>query len=442
MKLKLLLLATTMISAAPVLPALAASDSPFVVAQASDQDQRREERQKAREQRQQERQDTREQRQQERRDQRQEERQKAQQERQEERREQRQEERQKAQQQRQEERREQRQDAREQRQEERREQRREERREERREQARDDAAIIRGRGQRFDDLRRERREERQGDRIVIREPGGRAIIRENGRAFITSNDANRFRIIGGNNARFERRGNEQVTIINRPGGVQIFTAVDDNGRLLRRWRRGQDGREVIIIDNRPRRPGASFVIQLAPPVIRIPREQYIVNIRNAQPAAIYAALTAPPVEAIERPYSLDEIRYSPELLARMPRVDVDTVTFDTGAWEINPAQIDRLAVIAISMKRVLDANPDEVFLIEGHTDATGDAMDNLSLSDRRAESVAILLSEQFGIPPENLTTQGYGAERPLIETSGPELANRRVTVRRITPLLTGQSAAR
>jgi len=81
----------------------------------------------------------------------------------------------------------------------------------------------------------------------------------------------------------------------------------------------------------------------------------------------------------------------------------------------------------------------EVFLIEGHTDAVGSDIDNLSLSDRRAESVALVLSQQFGVPPENLTTQGYGAHYLKIPTPAPERANRRVTVRRITPLLTGQN---
>jgi len=51
--------------------------------------------------------------------------------------------------------------------------------------------------------------------------------------------------------------------------------------------------------------------------------------------------------------------------------------------------------------RVLRRNPDEVFLIEGHTDAVGSDVDNLSLSDRRASSVAQILSETFGVPPEN-----------------------------------------
>jgi outer membrane protein OmpA-like peptidoglycan-associated protein len=35
--------------------------------------------------------------------------------------------------------------------------------------------------------------------------------------------------------------------------------------------------------------------------------------------------------------------------------------------------------------------------IEGHTDAVGSEVDNLSLSDRRAESVALVFSQQFGV---------------------------------------------
>ena len=65
-------------------------------------------------------------------------------------------------------------------------------------------------------------------------------------------------------------------------------------------------------------------------------------------------------------------------------------------------------------------------------------MDNLSLSDRRAESVAVALTQQFRVPAENLSTQGYGEQYLKIPTDGPERTNRRVTVRRITPLLSGQ----
>ena len=91
--------------------------------------------------------------------------------------------------------------------------------------------------------------------------------------------------------------------------------------------------------------------------------------------------------------------------------------------------------IARAMHRVLDRSPGELFLIEGHTDAVGSEIDNLSLSDRRAETVAIILTDEFGIPAENLTTQGYGEEYLKEMTDGPSWINRRVGVRRITPLL-------
>ena len=294
---------------------------------------------------------------------------------------------------------------------------------------------------RLDDVRGARREVREGDRVMIQEPG-RVIIREDGRTIIRHSEVDRFRWQA-RDVRVERRGADTVTVFERQDGSRIYTVTDESGRLLRRYRRASDGREIIIIDNRysgPPRVGGYF-IDLPPPVIRIPRERYIVDAQYARPDDIYGALWAAPVEHIERPYTLDEIRYSPRLLERMPRVDLDTVTFDTGSWEVTPDQVERLAVIADGINRAIAANPSEVFLVEGHTDAVGSDVDNLSLSDRRAELVALVLSQQFGVPAENLTTQGYGEQYLKVPTQDPERANRRVTVRRITPLLTGQNEA-
>jgi outer membrane protein OmpA-like peptidoglycan-associated protein len=293
--------------------------------------------------------------------------------------------------------------------------------------------------QRLDDVRAARREVREGNRLLIEEPG-RVIIQEGGQTIIRHNEADRFRWQA-QDVHIERRGADTVTVFERPDGARIYTVTDESGRLLRRYRRLPDGREIIIIDNRysgPPNPFGYFV-DLPPPVIHIPRERYIVEDEYARPDDIYYALWAGPVDYIDRPYTLDEIRYSLPLRERMPRVDLDTVTFDTGSWEVAPDQVERLAVIADGINRAIAANPSEVFLIEGHTDAVGSDIDNLSLSDRRAESVALVLSQQFGVPPENLTTQGYGAHYLKVPTPGPERANRRVTVRRITPLLTGQS---
>ena len=297
---------------------------------------------------------------------------------------------------------------------------------------------------RMEELRGERRESTEGGRTIIREPD-RTIIREGGQTIIRHSEVDRFRY-GAQDVRMERRGNDNVTIVVRPGGDRVVTVVDENGFLLRRSRILPDGREIIIIDNRPRGSGfvagggyGGFFVNLQPPVIRIPRERYIVEDDQASPALLYETLIAPPLERIERRYSLDEIRYTAPLRDRMRRIDLDTVTFDTGSWELSPDQVQRLAAIADGLNRAIQQNPSEVFLIEGYTDAVGSDVDNLSLSDRRAESVAIALTQQFGVPAENLSTQGYGEQYLKIPTDAPERANRRVTVRRITPLLTGQN---
>jgi OmpA-OmpF porin, OOP family len=293
--------------------------------------------------------------------------------------------------------------------------------------------------QRLDQLRNERQQTQVGNQTVIVEQN-RTIIREGGRDFIRHDEADRFRF----NARevnVERRGNNTVTVVVRPDGARIVTEVDDSGRLLRRVRRDAAGREVILIDNNfePRGPGyAGFFVELPPPVIRVPRELYIREAARATAEDIYLTLMAPPVDRIERHYALDEIRYSEPLRARMPRVDIDTVNFESGSWEITPDQSERLAFVAQGIMRAIQRNPREVFLVEGYTDATGNDVDNLSLSDRRAESVAVMLTNQFNVPAENLTTQGYGKQFLKIPTDGPERANRRVAVRRITPLLAGQ----
>ena len=92
----------------------------------------------------------------------------------------------------------------------------------------------------------------------------------------------------------------------------------------------------------------------------------------------------------------------------MRRVDLDDINFEFGAWAV-----DRLARV---LNSILRRRPEEVFLIEGHTDAVGSDGDNLTLSDRRAEAVAVILSDQFEVSPENLTTQGYGEQFLKVDT--------------------------
>ncbi|MDB5611480.1 MAG: hypothetical protein JWP25_8380 [Bradyrhizobium sp.] len=294
----------------------------------------------------------------------------------------------------------------------------------------------------MDDFRGARRETQEGGRTVFTEPG-RVIVRDpSGQSFIRHDEDERFRF-GARDIQTQRVGNDTRTVVIRPDGSQIVTVVGNDGQLLRRIRRDREGREIIIIDNSYRDPGAvgGFYVDLPPPVIRIPYDRYIVDADDAPPDLIYDTMEAPPVDRIERRYSLDEIRYSPSVRQLMPSIDLNSITFETGSWEIPSDQAAKLQAIADGLNRAIQRNPREVFLIEGHTDAVGNDVDNLSLSDRRAESAAELLTQQFGVPAENLTSQGYGSQYLKEQTDGPSRINRRVTVRRITPLLNGGTAA-
>ncbi|TMJ68459.1 MAG: OmpA family protein [Alphaproteobacteria bacterium] len=299
---------------------------------------------------------------------------------------------------------------------------------------------------RFEDVQKSRKEHVEPDgRRVIVEPGNRTIVKQGDRIVIRHDETERFRR-GGRDVQAARRPDGHTeTFFVRPDGMRIISVTDGNGRLVRRYRRGPDGREYNIIDNRRFMRNVAIgvgvgavglaILALAPPRVTIPREKYIVDYGRASEDDLYEAFDAPPVDSLERAYSLEEIRDNYELRQRMRYVELNNINFASGAWEITPDQYPKLEILARAILRVLRRSPDEVFLIEGHTDAVGSDVDNMSLSDRRASAVAEVLSETFGVPPENLVTQGYGEQFLKIPTPGPEPLNRRVQVRRIGPLM-------
>jgi outer membrane protein OmpA-like peptidoglycan-associated protein len=284
-----------------------------------------------------------------------------------------------------------------------------------------------------------------GGRVIV-EPGNRVIIRQNNRIVIRRDESQSIQRFAPNAQTRVVGGGVRETVVVRPGGVRIVTEVDANGRLLRRYRRDPGGREIVFIDNRRfyrnvaigagvAALGVGIALALSRPVVAIPRDRYIVDYDRASERDIYDTLIAPPVSRLDRAYSLDEIRYSNTLRDYVRRIDLDAVRFESGSFEITPDQYPMLDKLARGMRRAISRNPAEVFLIEGHTDAVGSDEDNLTLSDRRAEAVADVLVREFGIPPENLVTQGYGEQFLKVPNPGPERLNRRVAVRRITTLL-------
>jgi len=69
-------------------------------------------------------------------------------------------------------------------------------------------------------------------------------------------------------------------------------------------------------------------------------------------------------------------------------------------------------------------------LVEGHTDADGEAGYNTDLSYRRAIAVTRMLVESYDIPSDRLEVKGFGEDRPIAENDSEEgrAINRRVTL--------------
>ncbi len=155
-------------------------------------------------------------------------------------------------------------------------------------------------------------------------------------------------------------------------------------------------------------------------------------------ADIQRQLLAPPRRNIQRSYSLNEFRARPDLRSIMPGIELDTIRFGTNEAFISAEEIDNLDAIGEMIEQIVYARPEEVFVIEGHTDAVGTAEHNYGLSVARADAVRGALLDYFNISPRNIVAIGYGERYLRIPTQRAEQENRRVSVRRITPLLTGQ----
>ncbi len=146
-------------------------------------------------------------------------------------------------------------------------------------------------------------------------------------------------------------------------------------------------------------------------------------------------LTAGPLVETRRRYRVEDFRDQPRLRYAVPGIEVDTVRFGFGEGFLREEEIPKLDRIGETIERIVAGNPDEVFMIEGHTDAVGTEAANMKLSEDRAEAVKQALLEYFNIGEENLVTVGRGELYPKIPTQAAEAENRRVSVRRITPLL-------
>lgn len=259
-----------------------------------------------------------------------------------------------------------------------------------------------------------------GDRVVVQDEGGE------------------LRVLKDDDALLRRPGDEVQTerfndgstrqIVQKPDGSRIVTIRSSNGTVLRRIRFDAFGNETILFDDLAEE--REVVVQDLPQIIVQPFAS-----QDLSEADLRAALIAQQRGDQQRSFSLRQVREINEVRALAPQIELDAARFASGSAAIAPEQARSLSRVGNTMRQLIADDPRTVFLIEGHTDAVGDASYNLALSDRRAETVALALTEYFDVPPENMITQGYGESALRVQTPLAEQANRRAVVRNITNLL-------
>lgn len=99
------------------------------------------------------------------------------------------------------------------------------------------------------------------------------------------------------------------------------------------------------------------------------------------------------------------------------------ITFEVGKATIKPQSMGTINEICDMMQK----HPALKFRVEGHTDNTGNASLNQTLSESRAKAVRDKLI-QMGIDGNRLTSKGYGMSKPVDSNNTPEgkAKNRRV----------------
>jgi chemotaxis protein MotB len=93
----------------------------------------------------------------------------------------------------------------------------------------------------------------------------------------------------------------------------------------------------------------------------------------------------------------------------------DKLLFESGKYEITRRAQDVLGKVA----KVLKAQPDLEYMIEGHTDnvpfeKNGALLDNWDLSVKRATAVVRVLQTKYGLDPAKMIAAGRGEYKPLV----------------------------
>jgi chemotaxis protein MotB len=112
-------------------------------------------------------------------------------------------------------------------------------------------------------------------------------------------------------------------------------------------------------------------------------------------------------------------------------VDIsDKLLFKSGSYDVT----DRAKEVLGKVAKVLNAQPEIEFMVEGHTDSvaikSAGINDNWDLSVKRATTVVRILQNTYGLDPKRMTAAGRGQYLPLGDNTTAEgrAANRRTRI--------------
>ncbi len=112
-------------------------------------------------------------------------------------------------------------------------------------------------------------------------------------------------------------------------------------------------------------------------------------------------------------------------------VDIsDKLLFKTGSYDVT----ERAKIVLGKVAKVLAAQPDIEFMVEGHTDnvaiSTDELNDNWDLSVKRATTIVRILQKSYGLDPKRMTAAGRSQYLPVADnaTAAGKAANRRTRI--------------
>lgn len=175
--------------------------------------------------------------------------------------------------------------------------------------------------------------------------------------------------------------------------------------------------------------------------IGLPTHTYGFKTKDGKNYVIQLGLNGPAIAVMEvKPFDIETQAIVPSSTsASTNSKDLAKSIADTGKatvhinFAVNDAKIEASSQSVIDeISKLLHDNKDLKIEIHGHTDNTGNAQNNLKLSEKRAQSVRAALIEK-SIPADRLQAKGFGQNQPVAsnDTEDGKAQNRRVELIKI-----------